>query len=211
MSLDKVTWWSITTFDKGEQDMLAAGKYPEWVDTLYGGLEECPDTKKIHYQGALKCRSQQRFSAIKKFLPKAHLEPAKQADALKKYAMKQDTAVGDKLARCNTTPYYTLEMLLKLLAITRHTRSLADDWKMIFWDKVRMILVTKPYLVGALMKPDVIRAWEHTRQVWINHMTDPETNELMGEEAIVLQPLSIEGPLTLNIPESPEFISHDEV
>lgn len=193
---DKATWWSITAFDKGEQDFLASGQYPEWVSKVYGGLETCPESQRVHYQGAIQCRSQQRFSAIKKMLPKAHIEPAKQADALKKYAMKAETAIGSKLELANKTPYYTLEMLLKLLAITHvpeeYKPELVDEkldpWEKDFWCKVQLILISKPYLVGALMKPDVHRAWKHSRNVWVLHMTNLETNELMGEEAIVLQP-----------------------
>lgn len=188
----KATCWSLTAFDKGEQDYLAAGKYPEWVDRVYGGLEECPDTKRIHFQGAVTLKSQQRGSAMKKFLPKANWQVARKPEALKKYAMKAETSAGDKLVRVNATPYYTLEMLLKLIAITRVSEN-TDDWKSIFWQKIRIILVAKPYLVGALMKPDVIRAWEYTRQVWVDHMTDPETNQLLGEEAIVLQPPQANG------------------
>jgi len=189
----KGTTWMICTFNEGEQAMLAAGKYPEWVDKVYGGLEECPTSKKIHFQGMLKCRSQQRFSAIKKFLPKARIEPAKNAEALRKYSMKAETSVGDKLVHSNNTPYYTLEMLLKLIAVTPEGANRGDDWKATFWLKVNNILMDKPYLVGALVKPDVIRAWEYTRNVWITHMTDPETNKLMGEEAIVLQPPQANG------------------
>ena len=189
MKLDKATWWCITTFDEGEQKYLETGPYPEWVSKVYGGMEKCPDTERLHFQGALQCRSQQRFSAIKKLLPKAHIEIAQSADALKRYAMKAETAVGEKKERVNTTPYYTLEMLLKLIAITPTPHAyLLEDWKGRFWARVRMILLQKPYLVGALMKPDVIRAWEHTQDVWITHMTDAETNQLLGEEAIVLQP-----------------------
>lgn len=186
---DKATWWSITTFDEGEQNHLSGNDYPGFVHRVYGGLEKCPDTERIHFQGALQCKSQQRFSAIKKWLPKAHLEPAVSKDALMKYAMKADTACGSKLIRENKTPYYTLEMLLKLLAIAPDG-IYCTDWKDRFWYKVRHILRDKPYLVGALVKPDVMRAWEHTNEVWKDAMTHLETGELLGEEAIVLQPPS---------------------
>jgi len=189
MATEKATWWSITTFDDGEQKYLSGSQFPEWVARVYGGLEKCPDTGRIHFQGALQCRSQQRFSAIKKWLPKAHLEPAISRDALRKYAMKQETACGPKTAQENKTPYYTLEMLLKLIAIQPIDLD-AIDWKKRYWVAVNKILRDKPYLVGALVKPDTMRAWEHTHWVWIDLMTDKESGRMKGEEAIVLQPPS---------------------
>jgi hypothetical protein len=190
---DKSTWWSITSFDDGEKAYLGGGNFPEWVAAVHGGIEKCPDTGREHFQGALQCRSQQRFSAIKKILPKSHIEPARHAEALRKYAMKVDTAVGEKREITNGTPYYTAEMLQKLIAITPcETGFNCGNLKEQFWSKVRVILITKPYLVGALAKPDTMRIFENTWSVWVEHMTDAETGNLLSEEAIVLQPPAYE-------------------
>lgn len=184
----KSTWWSITSFDPGEQEWLKAGIFPEFVSEVLGGLEECPDTKRIHFQGALRCRSQQRFSAIKKILPKSHIEMANCPPALSAYAMKEDTAVEKKEVRLNSTPYYTLEKLLLLLACQPTEDE--DDEKLDFWHRANMILLTKPYLIGLLAKPDTYRAWSHTRMVWHYHVTDKKTfKTLTEEELIVLQVL----------------------
>jgi len=189
---DRWYWFSITCFDDGEITFCEIPLWPTFVKYIHGGREECPKTKKIHFQGAVQCKTQQRFSAIKKMLPKAHIEPARTEQALLKYAMKKDTAVGEKKSLKNEMPYYTTEMLLRLLAITSPIGS--DD----FWGRVNRILFAKPYLCGVLAKPDIFRMWKHTRETWITLMTDPETNLLMGEEAIVLQPPTGSG----------EFISH---
>lgn len=185
---DKSTWWSITSFDEGEICYLIAGTFPEWVHKVHGGVEKCPDTGREHFQGALQCRSQQRFSAVKRMLPKSHLEPARHSEALRRYAMKADTAVGEKREITNATPYYTAEMLQLLLAITPPESGCDGGLKEQFWSKVRVILYTKPYLVGALAKPDTWRIYENTWTVWVTHMTDAETGVMLGEEAIVLQP-----------------------
>jgi len=126
-------------------------------------------------------------------LPTAHLETARHKDKLKSYALKSDTAVGPKTTVKNDKPYYTSEMILRLLAITPALLG-QDD----FWGRVNRILLDKPFLCGLLAKPDIFRMWKHTREVWITLMTDPETNLLMTEEAIVLQPPTGSG----------EFISH---
>lgn len=184
---DKATWWSITAFDEGEIKFLQGTVYPEFIHKIHGGLEKCPDTGRTHFQGAVQCRSQQRFSAIKKMLPKAHIEAAKSAEALRKYAMKADTAIGEKSVRSNSTPYWTMEMIMKLLAITPCPARIVTNDE-IFWYKVNFILVQKPYLVGLLAKPDIYRMWKHTSDTWILLMTDPITNQLLEEGAIVLQP-----------------------
>lgn len=184
---DKATWWSITTFDEGEQKYIADGTYPGFVFKIHGGLEKCPETNRIHFQGALQCKSQQRFSAIKKMLPKAHIEAARNGEALRKYAMKDATAIEQKQVRKNETPYYTMEMIMRLLAITPIRYGPHPNIEAEFWAKVSLILLSKPYLVGLLAKPDIIRMWKHTSDTWITLMTDPETNELLEEGSIVLQ------------------------
>ena len=70
-------------------------RYPAFVRTVHGGREQCSKTNRLHFQGAVQCKEKQRFSALKRWLPTAHLEPARDVKALKAYAMKADTAVGE--------------------------------------------------------------------------------------------------------------------
>jgi len=93
---DKATWWSVTAF--GDEILLLEdpSRFPSWVAKVYGGREECPDTKSIHFQGALQLHTQQRLSKLKSWLPTAHFEIARKVEALKKYAMKSETAVSEK-------------------------------------------------------------------------------------------------------------------
>jgi len=94
-------------------------------------------------------------------------------------------------------------MIMKLLAITPSgpkTNSTEES----FWHKVNVILLQKPYLVGLLAKPDIFRMWKHTGHTWVIHMTDPLTDQLLDEGAIVLQPptdalASVPGPRTGDI------------
>lgn len=108
---DKSTWWSVTAYND-EIELLESNEFPDFVVKVFGGREKCPTTGRIHFQGAVQCRSQQRFSALKKWLPTAHWEPAKNKDALQKYAMKADTAIGDKEERTNTVEMITMEKLM---------------------------------------------------------------------------------------------------
>lgn len=192
---DKATYWCVTAFNAEIEAMENKSTWPTWVAEVHGGRELCPKTKKLHFQGMVKCKSQQRLSAFKPWLPTAHLEAARQKDALKQYALKAETAVGPKTSVKNEKPYYTTEMILRLLAISQPLLG-QDD----FWGRVNRILLEKPYLCGLLAKPDIYRLWKNTRETWITLMTDPETNLLMGEEAIVLQPPTGSGELISHVP-----------
>jgi len=175
---DKSTWFSITAFDEEEQRLLSGDVFPQFVKKVFGGLEEAPDTGKVHFQGAVQCRSQQRFSAIKKWLPKSHIEVAISAVALKKYVMKEETAVGEKKEVSNSTPYYdnksALLMIAKVynesreeLATQQMPERYKDPKEAAFWFCIKKILLVNPHLVGVMCKPDIWRAWLHTDDVWL--------------------------------------------
>lgn len=85
---ERSTCWSITINNPSEKDYtpeLPAG----WK--LTGQIEKGEEGT-THYQGML-TTNQQRFSAVKKVFPRAHIEPAKNKKALEKYVHKTDTRV----------------------------------------------------------------------------------------------------------------------
>lgn len=115
------TWWSITAFN-GEAELLCASmegksEVPTFVKEIHGGMEKCPTTAKEHFQGALHTE-QIRMSQIKKWLPTAHIEKAKNKNALIKYALKADTAVGEKSSMENSN-YMSVDNLVRELIIYR--------------------------------------------------------------------------------------------
>lgn len=113
---DKATCWSVTAFKDPDMTILLEKKdVPDFVKEIAGGLEECPETGRPHFQGFLLLRTQQRMSALKKWLPTSHLEVCRKgAAALKNYAMKSDTAIGEKTEWSNPQQYEQLhEWLLK--------------------------------------------------------------------------------------------------
>lgn len=87
---DKTTRWAFTAF---EEQWGLFREMPDIVAEWGYQTEECPKTGKRHYQGYLRTRTQQRFSALKKVLPGVHLEPARNWDALLAYCKKTDTRV----------------------------------------------------------------------------------------------------------------------
>jgi len=155
----KSTWWSITAYNNEIE--LCEGTLPEWVKSIHGGRETCPTTGRLHFQGAVQCFQQQRMSKFKTWLPTAHLEPARQEDALKKYVMKKETSAGEKTVRENQQIFYKAHDLLRLLA--RQDRRTDTG----YYARVRMVLREQPTLAGQLMNPSLRKFWDETALVWI--------------------------------------------
>lgn len=197
---DKSTWWSITAFSDTEIGLLDGDEYPEWVSKVYGGMESCPDTGRLHFQGAIQARRQVRFSQVKQWLATAHIEPARNKEALRKYVMKEETAVGEKIERDNSTPYFRAHELLRKIALKRRQadRQTVEGWTTInpkkpakpcYWWCVRQVCREDKALISAYMNPMLEKAWVETSEIWI-------------EEAM-------EGPLVLQAPA--DLFSPDEV
>lgn len=183
---DKATWWSITAFNSEIERMEDPKTYPPFVLKVYGGRETCPTSGTVHFQGAVQCRSQQRLSAFKKWLPTAHLEAARSDEALKKYAMKQETAVGDKVVRQSPRVYMSMADALTVIGglcldFTPNPDTWKQDVKDAYWNAVRQHLrQDKHDDISLFSQPQMIAAWSNTWQVWI-------------ERAIVLQARQSEG------------------
>lgn len=87
---ERATAWSITINNPTEKDLsptLPAG----W--SMTGQIEKGDQEGTEHYQGLLKT-TQVRFTAVKKVFPRAHIEPARNVNALKKYVHKEETRVA---------------------------------------------------------------------------------------------------------------------
>lgn len=176
---DRGYWWSITAFND-EMELCEDNKHwPHFVKHIHGGREECPTTGTIHFQGAIECKSQQRFSAIKKFLPTAHIELAIKAEALKKYVMKQDTAVGEKTIRSNRV-HLTMADALTVIGshcvgidvidfITEYNlKDIDEGLKKLYWNAVKKHLEDDKYEdISLFSQPQMISAWKNSHTVWV--------------------------------------------
>lgn len=184
---DKATWWSVTAYNDEIPLLEDATKYPSFVKKVYGGREECPTTKRIHFQGCIQLHTQQRLKAMKTWLPTAHFEVAKQKDALIKYAMKEDTATGDKLERVNPAKHYTAdeiceEIAYNVLDICDDIKYAGDDGvKLLYSQALYTMLMNDKKLASQLMNPSLRNFWCSTSRVWINHakLRKMEEDELM--------------------------------
>lgn len=179
---DKAIWWSVTAFNDEIAILTDKDKWPVEVHTVYGGLEECPDTGRKHFQGAIRLNKQQRLSWFKSWLPTAHLEVARSKDALIKYAMKEDTAIGEKTQQENGVLYVRAEQICLLLvgAVYDDYRQLdmmkTDDKDFIFWIAVNRLLSKDMKLAGQLMNPS-LRSWfRNTKHTWYSILREQREN-----------------------------------
>lgn len=131
--------WSVTAFD-AEIDMVQdQSNWPSFVSSVAGGKEKCPKTDKIHFQGCVVLNTTQRLGAMKKWLPKAHWEPARSKEALKKYAMKTETSVGEKKVLGSDpdkkSAYLRPDQCMELLAKVAYDMylSLGTEYEVDFW------------------------------------------------------------------------------
>lgn len=177
---DKSAAWSVTAFNEEISLLEDVNTYPDFVKEVLGGRESCPETGTMHFQGAVILHSQQRFSALKKWLPTAHWEPARQREALKRYAMKEDTAVGDKTVRENTIPYLDIEAKMKMIAEAYLSFHHTDVDKELeykerdpkdgeFWFLLTHKVLPKygGKIINAFAYPEVRTLWRNTKEFWI--------------------------------------------
>lgn len=180
--MDRSTWWSITSFNDEIQIMenLMDGslEMPSWLKEVYGGRELCPSTNKEHFQGALHT-SQIRMTQVKKMLPTSHIEKVKSdAECLKRYVMKNETAIGEK-KKLSNPKFITLEGLMELVA-----KEYLDKHGVLSWDRLHEmytgkdvgydvlsynIVLEKPYLANLCSQPQSQRCWSKYGQAFIQN------------------------------------------
>jgi hypothetical protein len=203
---DKATHWQVTAYDQDILRLEDASGYPVYVKKVYGGREKCPTTGREHFQGHIVLRTQQRLSAIKKWLPTAHLEVARNFNASIQYALKTDTASGEKSERANPTAFVTNRSALEKLVEQAPYKICEDEdtEKEDYWQRVRKILLDEPDLCGLYGKPDLYRLWRNTKSVWFERARRARE----GFDSITQSPIAIENR---NIIISPDNINGTQV
>jgi len=163
----KATWWSVTAFNSEIELLEDETKFPEWVANVYGGREETPTTKKVHFQGAIQCARTVRMSQVKAWLPTAHLEVARAKECLVAYVLKKDTAIGAKVMRENPNQYLPFHHMCMLISQQEDVVArLALDGEEAYWDAVNKIILTRPHLASSLATPSLRNFWLRTRHTW---------------------------------------------
>lgn len=179
---DRSTAWSLTIYDPGEVTLVTSkDSWPHWLRKVKLQEEICPQTGKHHWQTAL-ITQQIRFSAIKKWLPTAHIEIARNKQALLNYVEKDDTAVAGTRQELESEKQYMalhqqLQRLANMvvenmedyqaarLALIEEKDKCPD--KAMYWWVARLMLSGEPELAAILANPALEKMWIHTACVWI--------------------------------------------
>jgi len=210
-------WWLVTAYGDNILRLEDAKSYPKCIKAVHGGREQCPDTGREHFQGAIECHGQQRATFFRDWTPGIHFEVAKSKEACRKYAMKDDTAIGEKLVRSNPTEYKKMEDLLLDLAKQWHeTRQLwrhkieinhrlteEDE----YWFLVKRIISNSPNLISSYTIPAVYKAWKHTAEVWLEmalSITEPAPSCELSSQIISDSGINNASPSHPSVPPSDE-------
>ncbi len=178
------TWWIITAYDKNIEIVENNATYPKCVKSVYGGREQCPTSGRIHYQGAVECHGQQRAAFFRDWLPGVHFEVAKNKDAVKKYCLKEDTAIGNKGVIVNPEEYMTMDkgmMYLAEMSLEKDTDPTNEE----YWDLVNMAIRNRPKLISMYAAPAFRTAWNQTRRTWRALVLQARNNEEETNEIII--------------------------
>lgn len=193
------SWWLGTLNNPTELDRQTIhGPAPRWL-RMVKGQDEIGENGTLHIQFALNTR-QVRLSAIKEWLPRAHLEVARNANAVANYVSKDRTAVANSQfehnyvsENANKTMADIMIMLaevaqledtakkLKTLDVSNKLPKPDDVYKAEYWSCVELLLGQDENLVGLLTQPQYERSWVKTRRVWIAKLAlDSQTKISVG-------------------------------
>lgn len=134
---DRGTCWSVTINNpvKNDEEFIAAARQKGWkVD---GQLEK-GENGTPHYQLIVRT-PQVRFSAVKKAFPRAHIEIARNPDALASYVKKAETREGELPQ--TESKYPTQAAYFKLVTVVLYDvdKDLRIDFTSANWYKVRKV------------------------------------------------------------------------
>ena len=176
----KFVWWSITINNPTVEDRQALATLPRFVKEI-GGQEEVGETGTPHFQCYLHTQ-RCRMAQIKKWLKRAHIEGARNPEALKNYVAKSKTAVaGTQFTTGNTnTPMTMIQALHHLCEYIKMPEDLkyyelcdvsgndrfnkyGKGWKAEleseYWRLTNRAIVDNPDQIALFTQPQYLRAW----------------------------------------------------
>jgi len=137
--MERATKWSVTINMKTAatretaEHCIATARQKGW--TVIGQIEKGAEGTE-HYQLAV-ATPQMRFTALKKVFPSAHIEVAKDWNALLKYCQKEDTRVGKLIDFKFVSFQMVRDKFFDYIITTSHSDTeyeLTEETKMALWD-----------------------------------------------------------------------------
>lgn len=182
MTSQRGSWWSITINNPEQADRDALANPPAFVKKVVQ-QDERGENDTLHIQACANT-SQVRFAQVKSWLPRAHIEFARDKSALLKYCQKEETAVAGT-QKVTEREYVTMAGCLKKL-VQFHTPTPDEvlekryKWDILkanageFWSMANELLDNEPELVSVVTNPQVMRAWVYTKNVWLKYKTNAQ-------------------------------------
>jgi len=177
------SWWSITINNPTEQDRQTIhGPAPRWL-RMIKGQDEVGENGTLHIQ-AVANTAQIRKSAICDWLSRAHIELARNVNALANYVSKDKTSVDGTQFEHNyidneNGPLTMAQVMRRIAEIANTERSRSrientekpekpdDVYADEYWSAVELLLGENENLVALLTQPQYQRSWVKTRRVWL--------------------------------------------
>lgn len=183
--MQKSSWWALTLWENFDK-LKNIDAYPSWLKAVYGGEEKCPETGKIHFQGALNTQHI-RWSQVRNWIDsKCDLQRCfSKPENLIKYVMKEETAVGEKVKNSNPRTFLEFHDLcehiayygvpasyrVKVMEQFETNTTVPDITEVMFWNGVNAIIFIRPDLAGSLSKFNV-KFWLQTAHTWLLRVSE---------------------------------------
>jgi len=164
-------------FPKTPED---TGRVPDWVKECHGGVEICPDTQRRHLQVGIVCSRQIRLSALISWVPGAHCEVAKNRTAVLRYAMKEETAEGEKQVATNSTPFLAPNEILDeisdyvvaqdgFVCQSEYSKRTKAQKEAAYMEATCDIVAANPRKLATYMNPRIKTMWLDYGHVFVLH------------------------------------------
>lgn len=170
--------WSITINNPTDADLEAwkTIKMVAWVKDAQGQLEQ-GENGTPHLQALLKTQSV-RFAAVKKLLPRAHIEKARNTFALAQYVAKEETRVAPIVADKVATPRVVQERLTSNISTQITHKGLPAVWRSTFSRNCKTLIWSQDLCEeDELEFPELVKRNER----WITHHADKLIDAAVAE------------------------------
>lgn len=202
----KATNWSVTINNptKHDDEYIALARQKGWK---VEGQFERGEGGTPHYQLLVTSKGQQRFPAMKKTFPRAHIEVCRDVVALRKYVTKEETRVGALPQEQEFYPSLqkTWDMFYDWLDLDHNYKeycSVGPDARLVMFDRFIGEKITEGYVLETMAVNPQIRSCVklYGREIAIRSKTRRQTDRQTNEN--IISPSSINNENALSIQEN---------
>jgi len=186
----KATNWSVTINNptKHDDEYIALARQKGWK---VEGQFERGEGGTPHYQLLVTSKGQQRFPAMKKTFPRAHIEVCRDVVALRKYVTKEETRVGSLPQEQELYPSLQKiwDMFYDWLNLDQNFKeycSVGPDARLVMFDRYIAEKITEGYVVETMAVNPQIRSCVklYGREIAIRSRTRRQTDRQTTENII---------------------------